>query len=135
MENSILNKSVWWFSTSPKFDFTRLKPQKSLILRRFFHPKPQDVHRLSHRLWRTFPVSCGKVFRNIRYPQRPPYDKSEPAQGSLSRYFQTYRFNQLSNLGLTESGRALHAEQARRHPPRTFCKRFLDLQKLLKRII
>ena len=59
-------------------------------------------------------------------------------QGVMEKRFtelDLYLFSRFSNLGLTRSGRALHAEQARRHPPRTFCKRFLDLQKLLKRII
>ena len=87
VENSILNKSVWWFSTSPKFDFTRLKPQKSLILRRFFHFKPPDVHRVSHSLWRNSPASCGKVSGKFRSPQRPTHDKSEPRKARFCAIF------------------------------------------------
>ncbi len=40
-------------------------------------------------------------------------------------------YNKVRKLLFNGGGRALHAEQARRHPPRTFCKRFLDLQKSL----
>ena len=48
------NIAVWWLSTPPKFDFNRLKPRNSLILRGFF----QKVAEMST----DFPTSCGKLF-------------------------------------------------------------------------
>ena len=46
--------AVWWLSTPPKFDFTRLNPPKCLILRGNF--------KILAEMSTEFSTSCGKLF-------------------------------------------------------------------------